>query len=248
MRGAYSGRTAGRGSDSRGSTTSEPAPAPDEIRVWLVSLDVTPERRAFLEGLLSADERERAGRYLFAAPRDRYVVARGTLREILGRTTGLAPDGLRFSYPCVCGRPDCPPSRRKPRLDLGPASPPLRFNLAHTDGLAAIAVALGSEVGIDLERVDPSTAIGPAAERAFGADDLAVLRALPPAQQVEAFYRGWTRREAYVKARGADLDAGPEEDAGWSFHALEAPAPFVGTLAVERDDCTVSTRWWILGQ
>ena len=207
-----------------------------------------PERRASLERLLSTDERERADRYLFPAPRERFVVARGTLREILGRTTGLPADRLRFSYPCVCGRPDCPPSRRKPQLDLEPESSPLRFNLAHTEGLAAIAVAVGREVGIDLERVDPSAALGPAAERAFGAADLATLRALPPAQQVEAFYRGWTRREAYVKARGSDLDDPPEGDAGWSFRELEAPAPFVGTLAVERDDCTVSTRWWILEQ
>jgi len=205
---------------------------------------VTPDRRAALEGLLSADERERADRYRVPAPRERFLVARGILREILGRTTGMAPDRLRFSYPCVCGRPDCEPSRRKPRLELAPAAPPLRFNLAHTDGLAAIAVSVGREVGIDLERVDPSAATGPAAEHAFGAEELASLRSLPQEQQAEAFYRSWTRREAYVKARGSDLGVAPHHDAGWWLYEFPAPSRYVGALAAEGGACAVATGWW----
>src|SRR5206468_603312 len=82
------------------------------------SLAVPPDRRAFLEDLLSADERVRESRYRLPAARERFVVARGTLREILGRYSGLPPEQLRFSYPCVCGRVDCVPSQRKPRLGL----------------------------------------------------------------------------------------------------------------------------------
>ena len=205
---------------------------------------MTPDRRASLEDLLSADERARADRYRVAAPRERFVVARGTLREILGRTSGLRADRLRFSYPCVCGRSDCAPTQRKPRLELDPASPPLRFNLSHTAGLAAIAVSLEREVGIDLERIDSSLAIGPAAERSFGADELASLRALPPAEQVEAFYRAWTRREAYIKARGSGFADEAPEDAGWRFHEVPTPSGFVGALAADGGDCAVSTDWW----
>src|SRR5919198_2942147 len=151
----------------------------DEVRVWTVSLDVSPDRRLHLESLLSPDERERADRYLVRAPRDRFVVARGTLREVLGRSTGLPPEQLRFSYPCVCGRPDCVPSRRKPRLEVDHALPSPRFNVAHTEGLALLAVAVGREVGVDVERIERDAAIGPIVERAFGADDGAALRALP---------------------------------------------------------------------
>jgi 4'-phosphopantetheinyl transferase len=205
---------------------------------------VTPDRRAFLESLLSADERERADRYRVPAPRERFVVGRGTLREILGRTTGLPPDRLRFSYPCVCGKSDCAPSRRKPRLDLDPAAPPLRFNVAHTDGLAAIAVSLAREVGIDLERVDPAVAIGPAAEGVFGAEELVSLRALPAAEQVRAFYRGWTHREASIKARGTDLNAEQPGNEVWWFYELPAPPGYAGALAAEGGECAVTTGWW----
>lgn len=205
---------------------------------------MTPARRALLEGLLSADERERADRYLVPAPRERFVVARGTLREILGRMSGLPPDRLRFSYPCVCGKPDCAPSRRKPRLELDPGSPPLRFNLAHTEGLATIAVSVGPEVGIDVERVDPGAVIGSIAEHVLGADELASLCALPEAEQVEAFYRVWTRKEAGLKARGSGFAGEPGEAGRWRFHDVPTPPGYVGALAAEEGEWAVSTRWW----
>jgi 4'-phosphopantetheinyl transferase len=191
---------------------------PSEVRVWLVSLDVAPGRRAALERLLSPDERERADRYLVPAPRERFVVARGTLREILGRHTGRPPEQLRFSYPCVCGQADCMPSRRKPRLELEDGVPPLRFNLSHTDGLAMIAVSIGRELGIDVERV---------------------------AHRPEAFYRSWTRTEAHAKARGTGLGPSNDLEAGrWWLGDLPAPPGYLASLAVEGAECSVETGWW----
>ena len=215
-------------------------------------MDVTADRGAFLESLLSADEHERADRYRVRAPRERFIVTRGTLREVLGRNSGLPPEQLRFSYPCVCGRPDCVPSRRKPRLELDPGLPPLRFNVAHTEGLAMFAVSIGRELGIDVERIRPA-AIGPVAERVFGAQEAAALRALPDGQQVEAFYRGWTRKEAYAKARGTgfalpprgvDVPGDSGEAGRWWFSELPAPVGYLAALAVEGSDCVVQTGWW----
>lgn len=216
-----------------------------EAHVWLVSLDVSPSRRAELRRLLSADERDRARRYRIPAARERFVVARGLLREVLGRYSGLAPEALRFSYPCVCGRADCTPARRKPRLELEPGHPPLRFNLSHTDGVAMIAVTAGSEVGVDLERIRPTTAVEAIAERVLGAREAGALRALPDGERVEAFYRTWTRREARAKARGTGLappPAGPES--GWWFHDLPAPPGCAAALAVEGGEHEVRTGWW----
>jgi 4'-phosphopantetheinyl transferase len=207
---------------------------------------VPPDRRAFLESLLSADERDRADRYLIQAPRTRFVVSRGTLREILGRTTSLSPEELRFSYPCVCGDPECVPSRRKPRLELDSHSPAVQFNLAHTNGLAMVAVSNGPEVGIDIERIERSAVIGPVAEHVLDPDEVVSLRALPVDQQVEAFYRAWTRKEAYAKARGMGV-ASPSrlgEPRGWCFRDVPAPAGYVASLAVTTDRCVVRTSWW----
>jgi 4'-phosphopantetheinyl transferase len=179
---------------------------------------VDEDRRAALERLLSPDEAERAARYLMPTPRQRFVVARGSLREILGRMTGLRPEDLRFSYPCVCGRPECEPSSRKPRLDL--PGEPLRFNLTHTEGLAMVAVSVAREVGIDAERID---------------------------RRDEAFHRDWTRKEALAKAKGDGLvlgGTGPGEADGWWLCDLPAPPGYVASLAVEGRGCRVSTDWW----
>lgn len=216
--------------------------------------------------LLSPDEHERADRFLVSDPRDRFLVARGTLRELLGRASGLAPEQLRFSYPCVCGRANCPPSRRKPQLELPAGRPRLSFNLAHTEGLAIFAVSAGREVGVDLERIGRLEEIGPVARRAFGERELAELWALPEAQQAEAFYRGWTRKEAFTKALGSGFDL-PPADVGiplapgeatvlrrvgngdaklgsWRLYDVPSPSGYVASLAAEGSDWVLLTDWW----
>ena len=166
-----------------------------EAHVWLVSLDVAPARRGRLASLLSADEREREGRYRDAAARDRFVISRGALREILSRYAGLPPERLRFSHPCRCGGAGCEPSRRKPRLEL---DAPLHFNVSHSDGLAAIAVMRAGEVGVDVERVRPGIAVASVARHVLGANEAEALAALPDRERLDAFYRSWTRREAHA--------------------------------------------------
>jgi 4'-phosphopantetheinyl transferase len=203
-----------------------------EAHVWLASLDVPPSRREELGRSLSADERQRAGRYRVAAARERFVVGRGLLREVLAEYSGLSPAELRFVYPCLCGRPDCAPARRKPRLEPRSGAPPLRFNLSHTDGVAMLAVTGGSEVGVDVERIRPRAAVEAIAERVLGRCEAEALRALPDAERVEAFYRSWTRREACAKARGTGL-APPADAAGWWLSDLPAPPGCVAALAVE---------------
>jgi 4'-phosphopantetheinyl transferase len=221
-----------------------------EVHVWLAWLDVPPSRHQELGRALSADERERARRYRVPAARERFVVARGMLREVLGRYSGVSPAELRFSYPCVCGRPDCSPARRKPRLELDHGLPPLRFNLSHTDGVAMLAVTGGSEVGVDVERIRPATAVEPIAERVLGAEEAAALHALPDGQRVEAFYRSWTRREAHAKARGTGLapsTGGSDRAAHWWFSDVPAPSGCVAALVVEGGEHEVRSGWWPTG-
>jgi 4'-phosphopantetheinyl transferase len=210
--------------------------ADGEAHVWLVSLDVPSARRAELEGTLSPDERERADRYRSGGARERFVVARGTLREVLGEYCGLAPERLRFSYQCACGREGCEPSQRKPRLD----PEDLRFNVSHTDGLAVIAVARDAEVGIDIERVRPDTDVEAIAERILGH----ALRELPEAERPGAFYRDWTRREARGKARGDGIAPVDGDGTRWWVSEVAAPEGYVAALALEGGKRAVRTAWW----
>ena len=141
------------------------------------------------------DEKSRAARFRFARDRNHFIAARGILRELLGGYLHRSPAELEFDYG---------PSGKPALRTEGPSSP-VRFNLSHSHGLAVYAFALGREVGIDLEPIRPDFAADDIAGRYFSTRELNELRALPPELRPEGFFLCWTRKEAYVKARGEGL-------------------------------------------
>jgi 4'-phosphopantetheinyl transferase len=217
----------------------------DEIHVWRASLDLPTSRVQALQHTLAEDELERAERYNFRTDRNRFVVARGLLRDILSHYLGVGAGQVRFCYGSH-GKP-----RLAPELDGGR----LRFNMAHSDGLALIAVARDREIGIDVERVRLDPANQEIAERFFSPGEIAALHGLPAGIQLRAFFTCWTRKEAYLKARGKGLalpldqfgvslapgrpaallsaDGEPQEDCRWSMQDLDPGASYVGALAAE---------------
>jgi 4'-phosphopantetheinyl transferase len=161
------------------------------VQVWRGSLDQEPAVRARLESLLDGDELARAASFHFDRDRHRYVVGRGMLRTLIGRYLGRDPRELRFSY----GK------ERKPSLVGGG----LQFNLAHSEDRVLYAFSPSFEVGVDVEVLRPDAADGRVAERFFSPGEVAVLRTLPADEQARAFLSCWTRKEAFLKARGDGL-------------------------------------------
>ena len=199
----------------------------DEVHVWRASLDQTPSRiQGFLRNL-AADERARAAQFHFERDREHFVVARGVLREILGCYLNRVPECLSFCYG----------SHGKPALAGESEGDAIRFSVSHSDGLALYAVSRGREVGIDLERIRFDLAVAEIVERFFSRQEVAMLRTLPPAAQRQAFYRCWTRKEAYIKARGEGLSLRLDE-----FDVLLAPGQPAAVLATQRDSSEAS-RW-----
>jgi 4'-phosphopantetheinyl transferase len=141
--------------------------------------------------LLSADERARAARFHFDRDRRRFVNGRALLRSILGRYLDVAPGDVAFSYD----------PRGKPRLAGGGPT----FNLSHSHGAVVFAFTSEGEIGVDIER-HPAPDDGDAVARHFFAPaEVAALDSLPAAERSAAFLRCWTRKEAYIKARGDGL-------------------------------------------
>jgi 4'-phosphopantetheinyl transferase len=166
-----------------------------EICVWRASLDCGPDSLRRFEAELTSDEKSRAARFRFARDRNHFIAARGILRELLGAYIHRSPVELEFEYG----------PRGKPSLRTTGPSSRVRFNLSHSHGLAVYAFALGREVGIDLELIQPDFAGDDIAGRYFSTRELNELRALPPELRPEGFFLCWTRKEAYVKARGEGL-------------------------------------------
>jgi 4'-phosphopantetheinyl transferase len=169
-----------------------------QVHLWCARLDVVPALEAHFYSCLSADERSRADRFHFATDRSRFVVSRGVLRELLGSYLRLAPASVVISK----DERDKPfvPSNREPNLRGR-----LRFNASHSESLAVFAFAEGFELGIDIEYIQRALDFEAVAESHFTESEKAQLGHLAPAARREAFFLGWTRKEAYLKATGEGL-------------------------------------------
>jgi 4'-phosphopantetheinyl transferase len=147
---------------------------------------------------LSADEQARAGRFRFPEDGARFTAARGILRDILARYSGEEPGRLAFGYG----------AGGKPFLISQGSALSLEFNVSHSRRIALYAVAHGRAVGVDVEVIRPEMDCERIAERFFTPREAAALRAMPPPVRVAAFFRCWTRKEAYLKATGEGLRIG----------------------------------------
>lgn len=162
------------------------------IDVWLVDLDRMP---AWCDaGEASAAERGEALRFRFAHDRKRYLVSRIALRTILGRYCGLAPSALEFQAGAF----------GKPHLLQAPA---LAFNLSHSGALMALAIGAGSgAVGVDVESITWTDADARwLADEHFSGPERAFVDGAKEGGRAARIYQVWTRKEAYLKARGCGL-------------------------------------------
>lgn len=225
--------------------------SPGEVHAWIASLDQPPDQVARLWQTLADDERERARRFYFPRDRDHFVVARGMLRALLACYLREAPEAVGFRYGPY-GKPE-----------LANASP-LRFNLSHAHGQALYALAWEREIGADIEWMRRDVTSEQIAERFFSPREGAALRALSPEQQITGFFNCWTRKEAYIKARGLGLSLpldsfdvtlapeeapalletrpDPDDAARWSLAAIDAGPGYAAAIAVEGRGWRLWTR------
>ena len=169
----------------------------DEVHVWLIEPSVLDEPTVAKRCLdtVSAPERARAQRFHFDADRALYLAAHTLARNALSRYADVPPREWRFETN----------EYGRPAIAAGVTELPLQFNISHTAGLAACAISLAREVGVDVERRVPRHASMEVAAAHFSSDELAALSALASDDRVFAFYRYWTLKEAYIKARGMGL-------------------------------------------
>jgi len=206
-----------------------------EVHVW----QLTPANWE-LPDVLSADEKLRAARLVFEKDRRFHAACRGALRMLLGHYLEIRAEDIEFVYsgngkPRVAGETD------------------LRFNVSHSGGMAVFAFTLGCDLGVDVELVRPVPEINNIARRFFCPEECSQLVAMTSEEKPAAFFRCWTRKEAYIKATGDGLSApldqfrvtfgaaekaefvhinhSREEAARWTLRNLSLDSRYVGALA-----------------
>jgi 4'-phosphopantetheinyl transferase len=185
------------------------------------------------QALLDDSETARAACFRFARDRDRYIACHGILRTLLAHSVGRPARALRFDVG----------SRGKPALSDRAA----HFNISHSHHLALIAISRNVTVGCDIELHDDRFLNENIPAHFFSPAEIAELNALPQPERLAAFFAGWTRKEAYIKARGLglslpldsfDVSLAPSARpalhrgcAGWSARAFE-PLPHCSAAVI----------------
>jgi len=219
----------------------------NDLHIWRVALEVRSESLTRHSTVLSADELARADRYVFARDRQHFIVARATLRLLLGKYLCTSPSSMHFEVGPY-GKPflieEFQPSK-------------VKFNVSHAYGVALFAFTISGECGIDVEKIRPEFATREVAKNYFSAQEITELDALSPSLFATGFFQCWTRKEAYLKARGAGLQvpldsfavtATPErplelfscDSSRWSIYSFQPFQDFVAAVVAERLEWTLS--------
>jgi 4'-phosphopantetheinyl transferase len=167
----------------------------DEVQLWRVDLEAIRADESRWQKVLSSDESTRASRFHFARDRQRFVASRAVLRTILAGYLAADPSSLSFSYS----------KKEKPSLGPAHAASGVMFNISHSGEIALFAFTRRREIGVDVEQLRSDFELEAIARRFFSVHEQNQLNDLPAQERADAFFRCWTRKEAYIKATGDGL-------------------------------------------
>lgn len=224
----------------------------ENVHIWLTDVCDVGEAVPSLLQLLSPDERKRAEKYHFNKDRGSFVIRRAVLRMILGLYTGEKAEDLQFTYN----------NFDKPELK---SQLPINFNSSSSNKVGIITIALDTRIGIDIEFVDNAFPKLELAEKYFSTDEVHALSDLQPALQTAAFFDCWTKKEAFVKAKGGGMshplpelavsldeqgrfsvNADSDETAGWIIESFVPQHNYIASIAYEGERRAVRYfRWQI---
>jgi len=219
----------------------------DGVELLLLEGRGTEEEHDALAALLSEDERVRAARFRLSDVRNSFVLSRGVLRQILGAELNCVPESLEFGEG----------EHGKPFLAGMHLGCEVEFNLAHSGDVILYAVSRGRVVGVDVERKKEDLDVEKLARRYFAPDEARrLLDDAPVQERIDNFFRCWTRKEAYLKARGTGLttkldafevtlrrgvapavlhtEVGGEDPADWKVFEVPVPEGYEAALVVGR--------------
>ncbi len=188
------------------------------VIVWQTALDSSGDQTARYRSVLSAHERERADRFRQDRQRQRFVTAHGQLRLILSQYLEQPPELIAIAQN----------AQGKPYI----ADHRLQFNLAHVNDVMLCALTWDYAVGIDVEDTRREVEMMTIARSFFSPGEVELLEVRTPNDQRQLFFDLWTRKEAYLKARGVGL----------TFNALDTPISVNSPLFSAAD----GTRWSVL--
>lgn len=205
----------------------------NEVHVWHLPLGQAAQHdlERCYDQLLTSEERQRCERFAFERDRRQFLAGRSLLRIVLSKYTAIPPHLWRFRVNDF----------GKPTIESPATGPDLRFSVTHTSSVAAVAVAVGFQVGVDAECVSRSTDWQTVAEKYFAPEEWGYLESLSDAEQRAGFFQIWTLKEALLKAVGQGLSI-PLNAFRFEFPVGQSPQVHFSRALPNRPD---EWRFWL---
>lgn len=159
--------------------------------VWVVDTKVTDAAIVALRDTLSSAEIDRTDRFAFEKDRIVYTAAHGALRLLLEHYLRRPASSFEFDFNAY----------GKPSL----RSAEIEFNLSHSGHIALCAFSKHSQIGVDVEFMRKDVNPKELAGQFFSPYEAKSVQQKNSSDQLDMFYRCWTRKEAFVKAHGEGL-------------------------------------------
>ncbi|WP_020208006.1 4'-phosphopantetheinyl transferase family protein [Gilvimarinus chinensis] len=145
---------------------------------------------------LSAAEQQTSQKFRHLDSQNRYIISRLFCRTVLAQTLNISAPEIKLARS----------ASGKPYLTNDESG--LHFNLSHSGPWVALGVSQCGPLGVDIEYVQKKRPLLKIAEQYFHEQEIAKLKNLSTAQQETEFYRLWTLKEAFFKARGTGISEG----------------------------------------
>jgi 4'-phosphopantetheinyl transferase len=234
----------------------KPGLTQNQVEIWLVNIPEHINRSVWYETLLNDEEREKADRFYFAKDRLRYVITHGILRRLISQYVAIPPKELVF-LKNPFGKPYISPVINTQKI---------QFNISHSKEGIIIAISKGNELGVDLEFARDTIPILEIAQRFFSPYEYQVLLATPASFRLLSFYRCWTRKEAFIKAKGKGLSIpldsfdvtvspdqppqlirsslDPSDLEKWKLREIDTWPNYLATICIEGKDHQFVIKHW----
>ncbi|MFD1613739.1 4'-phosphopantetheinyl transferase family protein [Gelatiniphilus marinus] len=162
------------------------------VHVWYAYFSNNTNNLNYYLKLLSEDEIKKTSKFKFKTNQQQSIISRGILRQLSSKYLNIKPESLSFKY----GK------YGKPEYDFDSK---LKFNISHSGGLIVLGFVKDFDIGVDVEKVKNDFDVLEIASNFFSALEIEALKKVPKEKQVENFYRCWTRKESFVKAKSLGL-------------------------------------------
>jgi phosphopantetheinyl transferase len=182
--------------------------------------NVPAEKTLSFREILSEKENKTIQKLRFRKDQNSYIITHATLRLILGKFLDIPPGKVDF-ITNPSGKPLLPEKHKD-----------IHFNLSHSSGVSTLAFSAKSEIGVDVEKIDPGFDYQLITRRYFSTAENDYIRG-PDKDTFKRFYTLWTRKEAFLKAVGMGIGENLEVEVCRKINYFSPEKPFAGRHATD---------------